>query len=72
MTSYSIGIFPDEDDLGPFGVCGNLRSEIPTITVTKSVTVQFRPENHEFAIRYLNKLADEAQKLAQQIAEARS
>ncbi len=72
MSYHSIHLIPDEDDLiGTNGVHGSLSGGIPAIKITKGLMVQFMPADHEFAVRYLNKLADEARKLAQQIAEAK-
>ena len=71
MTYYDIGIIPDEKDLSGFmGVGGSLSPKgTPSIRITQHVTVQFQPEDREFAIRYLTKLGNEALKLAEQIAE---
>ena len=70
MTYYDIGIIPDEADLS--GVRGRLSpGNAPAIEVAKHVTLLFgsQPEDHEFAIRYLTKLWNEALRLAQQLSE---
>ena len=70
MSYYSFAVFPDEEDVSGFlGVAASLRpSGIPSVKITRHVTVQFQPEDHELAIRYLTKLGNEALKLAQQLA----
>ena len=70
MSYSSIHIIPDEDDLR--AVRGSSSSGIPAVKVAEHLTIQFQPEDHEFAVRYLTKLGNEALKLAQQIAEAKS
>ena len=70
MSYRSINIIADEDDLR--AVRSDGFDGIPAVYVAGMVCVQFDERNHEFAVRYLTKLADEARKLAQQISEAHS
>lgn len=75
MSYHRISVIPDENDLtGYLGVKGNLDRPdgIPSIVVAEGITIQFQPKDHEFAVRYLTKLADEARALAAKVAEAQS
>ena len=70
MSYHNIYLFPDEDDLRRVRSSFSPDNGIPAVRITDGLLVQFQPGDHEFAIRYLTKLADEARKLAQQITEA--
>ena len=74
MTYYDIGIIPDEKDLSGFmGVEGKLaETGIPSLRITQHTSVQFQPEDREFAIRYLTKFGNEALRLAEQLAAVES
>lgn len=74
MTYRSITVIPDEDDLtGYSGVKGevNPANGIPTLEIARGFRLQFKPEDPEFAVRYLAKIADEARSVVEKIQEAK-
>lgn len=75
MSYISAAIIPDEDDLTGFGgVRGklDLKNGIPSLVFAKGFQIQFSVGDPDFAVRYLTKIAEEAQAVADAINEARS
>jgi hypothetical protein len=70
MAWHNITIIPKHSDL--FGVDIRFTDGIPSIEVADHITIQFASHEAEFAIEYLNDLADKARALALQVAEATS
>lgn len=75
MSYVSVSIIPDENDLTGFrGVKGKLdpSNGIPSLVFAVGFQIQFSPEDPDFAVRYLTKVAEEAQAVVDAINEARS